>query len=79
MAIDDAFVRQYEAWGLDTSHVEVIPNWAPIDEIVPQERDNAWAEANLGDARSRLRLLYAGTLGRKHNPLLLVDLRRAPA
>ena len=35
---------QYEAWGLDTSHVEVIPNWAPIDEIVPQERDNDWAD-----------------------------------
>ena len=73
VAIDDAFVRQYEAWGLDTSHVEVIPNWAPIDEIIPQERDNAWAAANLGDPK-RLRLHYAGTLGRKHNPLLLVDL-----
>ena len=73
VAIDDAFVRQYEAWGLDTSHVEVIPNWAPIDEIVPRERDNEWAGANLG-RQEPLRLLYAGTLGRKHNPLLLVDL-----
>lgn len=73
VAIDDAFVREYEAWGLDTEHVEVIPNWAPIDEIVPQERDNAWAVANLGDPK-RFRLHYAGTLGRKHNPLLLVDL-----
>ena len=73
VAIDDAFVRQYAAWGLDTSHVEVIPNWAPIDEIVPMERDNEWAKANLG-RRDPLRLLYAGTLGRKHDPLLLVDL-----
>jgi glycosyltransferase involved in cell wall biosynthesis len=73
VAIDDAFVRQYEAWGLDTSHVDVIPNWAPIGEITPQERNNPWAAANLGDVE-RLRLHYAGTLGRKHNPLLLVDL-----
>jgi glycosyltransferase involved in cell wall biosynthesis len=73
VAIDRAFVRQYEAWDLDTSHVEVIPNWAPVHEIVPQERDNAWAEANLG-RKEPLRLLYAGTLGRKHNPLLLVEL-----
>jgi len=73
VAIDDAFVRQYDAWGLDTSHVEVIPNWAPIDEITPQERDNPWATAHLGDPE-RLRLHYAGTLGRKHDPLLLVDL-----
>lgn len=73
VAIDDAFVREYEAWGLDTGHVEVIPNWAPVDEIVPRERDNPWADANLGE-REPLRLLYAGTLGRKHNPLLLVEL-----
>ena len=73
VAIDDAFVREYETWGLDTSHVEVIPNWAPIDEIVPHERDNAWGKANLGDPK-RFRLHYAGTLGAKHNPLLLVDL-----
>ena len=73
VAIDDAFVRQYEAWHLDTGHVEIIPNWAPVDEIVPVGRDNAWAGANLG-RRDTLRLLYAGTLGRKHNPLLLLDL-----
>jgi putative colanic acid biosynthesis glycosyltransferase WcaI len=73
VAIDDAFVRQYEAWGLDIGHVDVIPNWAPVDEIVPQERDNDWASANLG-RKEPLRLLYAGTLGRKHNPLLLVEL-----
>lgn len=73
VAIDDAFVREYMTWGLDTDHVEVIPNWAPIGEIVPQERDNEWAQAHLG-RHEPLRLLYAGTLGRKHNPLLLVDL-----
>lgn len=76
VAIDDAFVREYETWGLDTSHVEVIPNWAPVDEIVPHERDNAWASANLGDPK-RFRLHYAGMLGAKHNPLLLVDLVEA--
>jgi len=76
VAIDDAFVREYQTWGLDTGHVEVIPNWAPIDEIVPHERDNAWAEANLGDPK-RFRLHYAGTLGAKHNPLLLIDLVEA--
>ena len=32
-----------------------------------------WGETNLG-RREPLRLLYAGTLGRKHNPLLLVEL-----
>jgi colanic acid biosynthesis glycosyl transferase WcaI len=73
VAIDEAFVRQYETWGLDTAHVDVIPNWAPVDDIVPQERDNDWAAAHLG-RKEPLRLLYAGMLGRKHNPLLLVEL-----
>lgn len=73
VAIDDAFVRQYESWGLDTTNVDVIPNWAPVEEIVPQERNNAWALANLG-RQEPLRLLYAGMLGRKHNPLLLIEL-----
>jgi glycosyltransferase involved in cell wall biosynthesis len=73
VAIGPNFVHRYEKWGVRTDHVQVIPNWAPLDELVPGERDNAWArEQNLPDAP--LRLLYAGTLGRKHNPLLLLNL-----
>jgi colanic acid biosynthesis glycosyl transferase WcaI len=73
VAIGDAFVRQYESWGLPTSHVDVIPNWAPLDELVPGSRDNAWARER-GLPTEPVRLLYAGTLGRKHNPLLLLEL-----
>jgi glycosyltransferase involved in cell wall biosynthesis len=73
VAIGDGFVRQYERWGVPASHVSVIPNWAPLDELVPGDRDNAWARRHrLPEAP--IRLLYAGTLGRKHNPLLLLDL-----
>ena len=50
--------------------VTVIPNWAPLDEIYPLERDNDWAvEQGLDDAQT---LLYSGTLGLKHDPALLV-------
>lgn len=73
VAITDSFLAQYRRWNLRRDDAVVIPNWAPLDEIVPRERDNAWA-ARLGLARSPLRLLYAGTLGRKHNPHLLIDL-----
>ena len=73
IAIGDAFVEHYRGWGIDTSHVDVIPNWAPLDELVPGARDNAWTrEQNL--PTDPVRLLYAGTLGRKHNPLLLLDI-----
>jgi colanic acid biosynthesis glycosyl transferase WcaI len=72
VAIGDEFVAQYHRWGLSTNHVDVIPNWAPLDDLVPGERNNAWAaEQNL--PTDSVRLLYAGTLGRKHNPLLLLE------
>jgi colanic acid biosynthesis glycosyl transferase WcaI len=73
VAIGDEFVRQYRRWGVPTEHVDVIPNWAPLDDLVPGRRDNAWArEQHL--PTNAVRLLYAGTLGRKHNPLLLLEL-----
>lgn len=75
IAIDEEFRRAYRRWGLNVQHVSVIPNWAPIGEILPRPRDNAWALTHL-PAEQEMRLLYAGTLGRKHNPLLLVDLLR---
>ncbi|MBD7996091.1 glycosyltransferase family 4 protein [Arthrobacter sp. Sa2CUA1] len=76
VAIGEEFRNAYRKWGLDTGHVSVIPNWAPLAEIVPRPRSNAWAAAHLPE-RPELRLLYAGTLGRKHNPLLLADLLRS--
>lgn len=73
IAIGAEFGRLYEDWGIDAANVSIIPNWAPIDDIKPTERDNSWALDHLENARA-FRLLYAGTLGRKHNPMLLVDL-----
>lgn len=52
--------------------VQVIPNWAPLDEVPTQPRDNPWAQAQgLSDS---LRFVYSGTLGMKHNPALLLGL-----
>lgn len=72
VAIDESFRAEYERWGLPTGNVHVLPNWASIEEIAPGRRDNGWAERHRlpGDG---LRLMYAGTLGRKHNPMLLVE------
>lgn len=73
VAIADSFVPVHESWGT-AEKTTVIPNWAPLDEIVPVERKNDWAvEHQLDD---ELTLLYSGTLGLKHNPALLVGLAR---
>lgn len=76
VAIGDAFTEIYPRWRVPAARSTVIPNWAPLDKITPVERDNPRTPSIFGD-RPGLRLLYAGTLGRKHNPLLLVELLRA--
>jgi len=73
VAITDAMVHQYGTWGIARDNVHVIPNWAPLDSIVPSTRDNRWAKQH-DLPENAVRLMYAGTLGRKHNPLLLLEL-----
>ncbi|HWU23018.1 MAG TPA: glycosyltransferase family 4 protein [Nocardioides sp.] len=73
VVIAPSFVPVHEGWGT-ADKVTVIPNWAPLDEIFPVERKNDWAaEHELDDVPT---LLYSGTLGLKHNPVLLVRLAR---
>lgn len=73
VVIAPSFVPIHEEWGT-ADKVVVIPNWAPLDEIVPSERDNAWArEHNLDDTFT---LLYSGTLGLKHDPALMVGVAK---
>ena len=76
VAIGEQFRQTYRHWGLATDHVTIIPNWAPLEEITPRPRENEWSAQHL-PAGKELRLLYAGTLGRKHNPLLLAALLRS--
>ncbi|WP_162891343.1 glycosyltransferase family 4 protein [Aeromicrobium sp. A1-2] len=75
VAIGDAFKEVYPGWKVAPANVSVIPNWAPLDKVFPVDRHNPISE-QLFDDESSLRLVYAGTLGRKHNPHLLVDLLR---
>lgn len=74
VVIADGFMGVHRKWGTDAK-THVIPNWAPLDEIVPVERKNDWAvDHRVDDVKT---LLYSGTLGLKHNPALLPKLARA--
>ncbi len=76
IAIGDGFKKHYlERWGLERE-TEVIPNWAPVNDIVPSSTSNSWSTQQI-PSRGELLLLYAGTLGRKHNPRILIDLIEA--
>lgn len=66
ICISDSFLSAYKNWGVEFSKVTVLENWAPLNQIhfVPRVRTGS----------SKLSLIYAGTLGLKHNPELLVQL-----
>ncbi len=78
VAIGPAFTEVYPSWRIPAERVSVIPNWAPLDKVFPVARTNQ-RSSDLFDDDPGLRLVYAGTLGRKHNPDLLADLMRALA
>lgn len=55
--------------------VEVIENWAPLEEMPLRDRVNAWGKKH-GLAETR-NFIYSGTLGMKHNPDLLAGVAEA--
>jgi glycosyltransferase involved in cell wall biosynthesis len=70
--VTPAFRGPLAEYRVPDENIAVIPNWAPLDEIVPVERRNPWAlEHGLAD---ELVFLYAGALGIKHDPALLMEL-----
>lgn len=72
IAISDDFQPILADWGVSRRRIHVIENWAPLEEIPCRPRENHWAlRHGLIDAKT---ILYAGTLGLKHNPNLLLQL-----
>lgn len=52
--------------------VTVIENWAPLQEMPEGPKVNDWSKAQKLDKTTNF--IYSGTLGMKHNPMLLVNL-----
>jgi glycosyltransferase involved in cell wall biosynthesis len=72
VTIAEDFRSELLRWGLPAAKLHLIENWAPLEELPQRPRANAWArEHGLADKRV---LLYSGTLGRKHDPGLLLRL-----
>jgi glycosyltransferase involved in cell wall biosynthesis len=77
IAISERFLPVLAAWRVDGAAIDVIPNWASLDDIRPVGKANDWAMRHgLSD---KLVALYSGTLGLKHAPALLWDLAQATA
>jgi glycosyltransferase involved in cell wall biosynthesis len=74
VAITNDFTPYFNKAKISGGRVSVIENWAPLDDMPIFPRDNDWARSNgfLG----RTNIVYAGTLGFKHNPDVLLKLAR---
>lgn len=75
VAISDAFIPFLQRVGIPESRVTVIPNWAATTALAPGKKANPWSEAQgLADVPV---VLYAGTLGYKHDWRALLELARS--
>lgn len=70
--ITEDFTDLMNRWGIDSQKQHVIHNWTPIEELPVGLKDNEWARQHGVD--DKFCILYAGTLGLKHNPDLLLQL-----
>lgn len=76
VAISEDFLDVLDRWGVDRRRISVIENWAPLDEVPAGTRPNPWSQ-RFGITDDETVLLYAGTLGLKHQPSMLLDLANA--
>ncbi|MGV0724054.1 glycosyltransferase family 4 protein [Mycolicibacterium elephantis] len=73
--IADAFVGKLDSWGITENKVRVIPNWGALDEVPTRPRSNSWSQTHGLDDFSVV--MYAGTLGLKHDPSVIAEMARA--
>jgi glycosyltransferase involved in cell wall biosynthesis len=73
VVITEDFVPYMEREGIRRERIHVVPNWAPIESLPVEVKDNAWARSQ-GLSPQPVRFLYSGTLSIRHNPELLVQL-----
>jgi glycosyltransferase involved in cell wall biosynthesis len=70
--ITEDFTALMEEWGVDARKQHVIRNWTPLEDLPVRPKKNVWAQQH--DLTDKICFLYAGTLGLKHNPNLLLQL-----
>jgi glycosyltransferase involved in cell wall biosynthesis len=70
--ITEDFVPLMQEWDIAQARTSVIPNWAVLDELPVQPKDNEWARMN--GLENKFCFLYSGTMGLKHNPDFLLQL-----
>jgi len=69
------FVPIVEEWGVNAAQISTVLPWGPLDDISVLPRDNSFAREH--DLVDRFVVMYAGTLGYKHDPELIAATAQA--
>ena len=72
VVIAESFQDLLATWGVRPDRLDCLPLWAPIEDIPVRSKQNRWSREQ--GLESTTNIIYAGTLGLKHNPQALVDL-----
>jgi colanic acid biosynthesis glycosyl transferase WcaI len=72
ITISEDFVKILNEAKIIKNKIDVIHNWAPLEELHMKDKDNFWSREHA--LHDKLCILYTGTLGLKHNPELLIDI-----
>jgi len=75
VSITENFLKQYQNWRIPKRKLVVIENWASTRDFYPIEHSDQILDQDDNLARPE-RLIYAGSLGLKHNIDLLLNLER---
>lgn len=75
VCISPDFQRTILEWGVDPRRAFTIENWSPRDEVPDLPQANPWSRSQ--GLAGKFVFLYSGTIGRKHNPGMLVRLADA--
>jgi len=70
--ISDDFQPLMDQWKIAPQKRIVLPNWMPLDEIAPVNKQNNWAIEH--DFANKFCFIYTGILGLKHNPQVFIQL-----
>jgi len=74
VVITDQFRELAGSWAGSAQKVFTVENWGDLKSVTPGQKVNEWSRKN-GVAET-FNFVYAGTLGLKHNPQLLIELAR---
>ncbi len=75
ICITPGFQSYLASRAIRPQRLSIIGNWAPLDEVIPLPKVNAWSRHTGLDRQSVF--LYSGTMGLKHNPGLMYSLARS--